>query len=98
MFTFLWLGFYFQTIKEGREVRGEWKRGGREEKRMGGRGDTPVKWSVHVCKEFSRVDTWREGSSPASTRVFVDYLTSSQSSQVTWLPLSIPLDHIVPTI
>ena len=34
--TFLWLGFYFQTIKEGREARGEWGRG--EEKKTGWEG------------------------------------------------------------
>ena len=64
----------------GERGKGRVGEGGREENRMGGRGSTPVKWSV--CKGFSRVDMRREGSSPARSRVFVDCLTYSQSSQV----------------
>ena len=65
------VGFLLSDYQGRERGKGRVGEGGREENRMGGRGGHP---SEMECK-FSRVDRWREGSSPASTRVFVDCLT-----------------------
>ena len=67
--------FTFRLSRKG-ERQGESGGGGKRRKQDGREGGHP---SEMECK-FSRVDRWREGSSPASTRVFVD-LQSKQPNE-----------------
>ena len=83
------VGFLLSDYQGRERGKGRVGEGGREENRMGGRGGTPVKWSVNF-------QGWTGGGRAVLLQV-LDCLTCSQSSQVNMAASFHTLNHIVPT-